>query len=130
LAAALPAISEGQEERAVVQQRPPCARAFPYPADTWHPVDFDIPALTAANFLWGALRLHGELLKLGIEVSQATVAKYMVKRRKPPSQPWRTFLENHVNQLVSVDFFVVPTVTFRILYVFLVLAHDRRRIVH
>jgi hypothetical protein len=73
---------------------------------------------------------NGELLKLGIEVSQATVAKYMVKHLKPPSQTWRTFLEDHVKQLVSVDFFVVPTVSFRILYVFLVLAHERRRVVH
>jgi transposase InsO family protein len=86
--------------------------------------------MSASNVLWGAPRLHGELLKLGIEVSQATVAKYMVKCHKPPSQTWRTFLENHVRQLASVDFFVVPTVSFRILYVFLVLAHDRRRIVH
>ena len=86
--------------------------------------------MSASNVLWGAPRLHGELLKLGIEVSQATVAKYMVKHRKPPSQTWRTLPENHVKQLVSVDFFVVPTLTFRILYVFLVLAHDRRRIVH
>ena len=86
--------------------------------------------MSACNVLWGAPRLHGELLKLGIDVSQATVAKYMVKHRKPPSQSWRTFLENHVKQLVSIDFFVVPTVTFRILYVFLVLAHDRRRIIH
>ena len=58
----------------------------------------------------GAPRLHGELLKLRIEVSQSTIAKYMVKHRKPPSQTWRTFLENHVKRLVSVDFFVVPTV--------------------
>ena len=86
--------------------------------------------MSSANVLWGAPRLHGELLKLGIEVSQATVAKYMVKQRKPPSQTWRTFLENHVKQLVSVDFFVVPTVSFRILYVFLVLSHERRRVVH
>ena len=86
--------------------------------------------MSSVNVLWGAPRLHGELLKLGIEVSQATVAKYMVKHRKPPSQTWRTFLENHVKQLVSVDFFVVPTVSFRILYVFLVLAHERRRVVH
>jgi len=86
--------------------------------------------MSACNVLWGAPRLHGELLKLGIEVSQATVAKYMVKRRKPPSQTWRTFLENHVKQLVSVDYFVVPTLSFRILYVFLVLAHERRRVVH
>jgi putative transposase len=70
------------------------------------------------------------LLKLGIEVSQATVAKYMVKHRKPPSQMWRTFLENHIKQLVSVDFFVVPTLSFRILYVFVILAHERRRVVH
>ena len=86
--------------------------------------------MSSSNVLWGAPRLHGELLKLGIEVSQATVSKYMVKRRKPPSQPWRSFLENHVKQLVSVDFFVVPTLSFRILYVFLVLAHERRRVVH
>ncbi len=86
--------------------------------------------MSSNNVLWGAPRLHGELLKLGIEVSQATVAKYMVKYRKPPSQTWRTFLENHVRQLVSVDFFVVPTVSFRILYVFLVLAHERRSVVH
>jgi transposase InsO family protein len=86
--------------------------------------------MSASNVLWGAPRLHGELLKLGIEVSQTTVAKYMVKHRKPPSQTWRTFLENHVKQLVSVDFFVVPTVSFRILYVLLVLAHDRRRVLH
>ncbi len=86
--------------------------------------------MSACDVLWGAPRLRGELLKLGIEVSQATVAKYMVKHRKPPSQTGRTFLKNHVKQLVSVDFFVAPTITFRILYVFPVLAHDRRRIVH
>ena len=71
--------------------------------------------MSSANVLWGAPRLHAALLKLGIEVSQATVAKYMVKHRQPPSQTWRTFLENHVQQLVSVDFFVVPTLSFRIL---------------
>jgi transposase InsO family protein len=70
------------------------------------------------------------LLKLGIEISEPTVAKYMVRSRKPPSQTWRTFLENHVQNLVSVDFFVVPTIRFQVLYVFLVLAHDRRRILH
>jgi putative transposase len=74
--------------------------------------------------------VHGELLNLGIEVSQSTVVKYTVKHCKPPSQTWRTFLEIHVKQLVSVDFFVVPTVSFRVLYVFLVLAHERRRVVH
>jgi transposase InsO family protein len=89
-----------------------------------------IRTMSRANVTWGASRIHGELLKLGIEVSQATVAKYMVRRGKPPSQTWRTFLENNVKQLVSVDFFVVPTLSFRIIYVFLVLAHDRRRVLH
>jgi len=89
-----------------------------------------IREMSARNVLWGAPRLHAELLKLGIDISQATVAKYMVNHRKPPSQTWRTFLENHIKQIVSVDFFVVPTVSFRLFYVFLVLAHDRRQVVH
>src|SRR5438094_9953587 len=84
--------------------------------------------MSMANPLWGAPRIHGELLKLGIEVSQATVAKYMVRQRKPPSQTWRAFLNNHVSQLASTDFFVVPTATFRLLFVFIVLAHERRRV--
>src|SRR5207237_7143306 len=78
----------------------------------------------------GAPRIHGELLKLGFDVSQRTVARLMPRRPKPPSQSWRTFLQNHVADLVSVDFFVVPTATFRILYVFVVLLHHRRRVVH
>ena len=82
------------------------------------------------NPSWGAPRIHGELLKLGIAVGETSVSKYMVRGRKPPSQTWRTFLENHVSQPVSVDFFTVPTIRFQVLYVFLVLAHDRRRIVH
>jgi putative transposase len=86
--------------------------------------------MSRENARWGAPRIHGELLKLGIEVGQTSVVKYMVKRRKPPSQTWRTFLDNHVKTLVSVDFFTVPTIRFQILYVFLVLAHERRRIVH
>jgi len=86
--------------------------------------------MSHANILWGAPRIHGELLKLGIEVSQATVRRYMIKRRKPPSQTWHTFLDNHSKDLASIDFFIVPTVTFKILYVFVVLSHDRRKIVH
>jgi transposase InsO family protein len=82
------------------------------------------------NPTWGAPRIHGELLKLGIDIGETSVTKYMVRLRKPPSQTWRTFLENHVSQLVSVDFFTVPTIRFQVLYVFLILAHDRRRIVH
>src|SRR5438309_10808320 len=79
---------------------------------------------------WGAPRIHGELLKLGIDIGESSVSKYMVRGRKPPSQTWRTFLENHAQQLVSVDFFTVPTLRFQVLYVFLVLAHERRRILH
>jgi putative transposase len=86
--------------------------------------------MSRANPLWGAPRIHGELLKLGLEISQAAVSKYLGRRRTPPSQTWRTFLANHVGTLVSVDFFVVPTVLFKVLFVFVVLAHDRRRVVH
>ena len=82
------------------------------------------------NPTWGAPRIHGELLKLGFDVSEATVSRTMPRRRTPPSQTWRSFLRNHTLDLVSIDFFVVPTATFRILYVFLVLEHGRRRIVH
>ena len=82
------------------------------------------------NPCWGAPRIHGELRKLGIDIGESSVSKYMVRNRKPPSQTWRTFLENHAQQLVSIDFFTVPTIRFQVLYVFLVLAHDRRRIFH
>jgi hypothetical protein len=74
--------------------------------------------------------IHGELLKLGIDISQTTGSKYMVRQQKPPSQPWRTFLENHTDCIAGIDFFTLPTATFRILYVFIVLSHDRRYIVH
>ena len=79
------------------------------------------------NPLWGAPRIHGELLKLGIEIGETSVSKYLVRRRKPPSQTWRTFLENHVETLVSVDFFIVPTMIQGPVCL-CVLAHDRRRI--
>src|SRR5271169_7221067 len=82
------------------------------------------------NPTWGAPRIHGELLTLGFDIGETSVTKYMVRLHMPPSQTWRTFLENHVSQLVSVDFFTVPTIRFQVLYVFLVLAHERRRIVH
>ena len=86
--------------------------------------------MSRANPLWGAPRIHGELLKLDIHVSQATVSKYVIRNRKPPSQSWRTFLNNHLPDLVSIDFFTVPTATFRVLYVFIVLSHDRRSVLH
>jgi len=83
-----------------------------------------------ANPLWGAPRIHGELLKLGFNVSERTVSRLMPRRRRPPSQTWRTFLQNHVGAIVAIDFFMVPTITGRLLFVFVVLAHDRRRILH
>jgi len=88
-----------------------------------------IRRMSQANPLWGAPRIHGELLKLGIAVAQSTVARYL-PRRKPPSQTWRTFLTNHLTQTAAIDFFTVPTATFRVLFVFVVLSHERRRVVH
>jgi hypothetical protein len=81
------------------------------------------------NPLWGAPRIQGELLKLGIDIGETSMSKYIVRQRRPPSQTWRTFLENHVKSMVSVDFFTVPTIRFQILYVF-VLTHERRRILY
>ena len=86
-----------------------------------------IRQMQSTNVGWGAPRIHGELLKLGIDISQATVSKYMVRQQKPPSQNWRTFLENHADCIAGIDFFTVPTAAFRVLYVFIVLNHDRRR---
>jgi putative transposase len=83
-----------------------------------------------ANPLWGAPRIHGELLKLGIAVAQSTVARNLPGNRKPPSQTWRTFLTNHLAQTAAIDFFTVPTATFRVLFVFVVLEHERRRVLH
>ena len=89
-----------------------------------------IRRMCRANPLWGAPRIHGELLKLGLDVSEATVSKYIIRGRRPPSQTWRTFLENHAKDLVAIDFFTVPTATFRVLFVLVILNHDRRRILH
>jgi hypothetical protein len=89
-----------------------------------------IRRMSRENAGWGAPRIHGELLKLGIDIGETSVSKYLVRSRKPPSQTWGTFLDNHIQSLVSVDSFTVPTIRFQILYVFLVLAHDRRGILH
>ena len=80
--------------------------------------------------MWGSPRIRGELLKLGIDIGETSVGKYMMRQHKPPSPTWRTLLENHITTMVSVNFFTVPTIRFQVLYVFLVLAHDRRRIFH
>ena len=89
-----------------------------------------IRRMSQAHPLWGAPRIHGELLKLGIAVAQSTVARYLPRPRKPPSQAWRTFLTNHLAQTAAIDFFTVPTATFRVLFVFVVLSHERRRVLH
>ena len=85
-----------------------------------------IREMSVANPLWGAPRIHGELLMLGIDVGQTTVAKYMVRPRRSPSQGWKTFLHNHTDGIASMDLFVVPTISFRLLYGFLILRHTRR----
>jgi len=89
-----------------------------------------ISNMAAANPLWGAPRVHGELLKLGYEISERTVSRLMPKNDNKPSQTWTTFLRNHVGQMVSIDFFTVATVRLHVLYVFVILAHDRRRVLH
>jgi putative transposase len=89
-----------------------------------------IRRLSQANPTWGSPRIIGELQKLGIHVAKSTVEKYRVRHRKPPSPTWRTFLKNHMADVVALDFFTVPTVTFRVLFVLVILTHERRRVVH
>src|SRR6266581_4914044 len=96
-------------------------------------IDGDLRALirrmSVENPLWGAPRIHGELLKLGFEVAQSSVAKYMVKRRGPPSQEWRTFLRNHAPDIAAMDLLVIPTIGFDLLYAFVIVRLDRRELV-
>jgi transposase InsO family protein len=94
-----------------------------------HGAGLCVPIACHANPLWGAPRIHGELLKLGFEVAQSSVAKYMIKRRGPPSQGWRTFLRNHAPDIAAMDLFVVPTIGFDLLYAFVIVRLDRRGIV-
>jgi transposase InsO family protein len=89
-----------------------------------------IREMSRANWLWGAPRIHGELLKLGIEVAESTVAKYMVKRPRRPGQSWTTFLRNQAAGIAATDLFVVPTIGFKLLYCLVILAHGRRELVH
>jgi len=108
-----------------LSRRPPVGRP---------PVDAEIRTLVtrmaAADPLWGAPRIHGELLKLGLEVAERTVSRLLPKRRTRPSQTWRTFLTNHVRDLVLIDFCTVPTARLRVLFVLVILAHHRRRVLH
>ena len=87
-----------------------------------------IREMSIANPLWGAPRIHGELLKLGIEIGQTSVAKYMARRRAPPCQGWKTFLRNHADGVAAMDLFVVPTISFRLLYGLLIMGHGRRQV--
>lgn len=89
-----------------------------------------IRRMSRENPTWGAPRIQSELVLLGYTVAESTVARYMPRGRIPPSQTWRSFLRNHIGQIVAVDFFTMPTVTFRVLFCFVVLSHDRRRIIH
>ena len=89
-----------------------------------------IREMSRANPTWGSPRIVGELRKLGIEVAKSTVEKYRLRPRKPSSPTWKSFLQNHVQDRIATDFFVVPTVTYKILFVFVILAHERRRVVH
>jgi len=88
-----------------------------------------IRQMSIDNPLWGAPRIHGELLKLGFEVAQSSVAKYMVKRHRPPGQGWRTFLRNHAPDIAAMDLFVIPTIGFGLLYAFIIIRLDRRELV-
>src|ERR1700747_2702639 len=87
-----------------------------------------IREMSIANPFWGAPRIHGELLKLGIAIGQTSIAKYMARRRGPPSQGWKTFLRNHAAGIAAIDLFVVPTISFRLLYGLLIMGHGRRQI--
>jgi transposase InsO family protein len=89
-----------------------------------------IRRISKANPGWGSPRIVGELRKLGIEVAESTVDKYRVRSSHPPSPSWKAFLKNHMKDLVSIDFFIVPTVGFKVLFVLIVLSHHRRRIIH
>ena len=86
--------------------------------------------MVAANPLWRAPRIHGELKMLGIAISERTVSRLLRRLRRPPNQTWRTFLHNHIGHMVSTDFFTVPTITMKVLFVFIVLEHDRRKVLH
>src|SRR5258708_17035070 len=89
-----------------------------------------IRRMSHENPIWGVPRIQAELHLLGYKVAESTVAKYRVRNHKPPSQTWKSFLRNHANEIVAIDFFTVPTVTFHILYAFVVLLHNRRQVVH
>jgi hypothetical protein len=119
------ALAQGRLSRLLALDIAPTGRAT---ADR-HGVARIDPADERRNPLWGAPRIHGELLKLGFEVAQSSVAKYMVKRRGPPSQGWRTFLHNHAPDIAAMDLLVVPTIGFELLYAFVIVWLRRRELI-
>ena len=96
----------------------------------WREIRNLVRRMCRENPTWGAPRIYSELKLLGYDVAETTVDKYMIRDRKPPSPTWRTFLDNHLQDILAIDFFTVPTATFRILFAFVVLRHDRRKVVH
>jgi len=96
----------------------------------WREIRNLVRRMCRENPTWGAPRIHSELCLLGYDVSETTVDNYMIRDRKPPSPTWRTFLDHHLQGIVAIDFFTMPTATFRILFTFIVLRHDRRMVVH
>jgi putative transposase len=100
----------------------------------WPPISRQVRELirtiACANPLWRAPRIHGELRKLGIEASERTVSRVLRTVKRPPSQSWETFLRNHIGEVVAIDFFTVPTIRLRVLFVFLVLEHQRKRVLY
>ncbi|MBF0153634.1 MAG: transposase [Magnetococcales bacterium] len=89
-----------------------------------------IKRMSLENPLWGAPHIHGELMKLGYSLAQSSVSRHMVKPKKHPSQTWKTFLKNHASQIVAMDFFTIPDISFKVLYVLIFINHDRRKIIH
>jgi len=123
-----------RDSRTLASSRLPSVLAVEVPLPWGRPqIDADLRALirrmSVDNPLWGAPRIHGELLKLGFEVAQSSVAKYMVKRSWPPSQGWRTFLRNHSPDIAAMDLFVAPTLGFDLLYAFIIVRLARRHLV-
>src|SRR6516162_4221909 len=128
---------EAGDRRGLASRRLPRVLALPFaassrPTENQPELRHLIRSMTAENPTWGAPRIHGELLKLGLEISESTVSRYLAQGVSSSDswQRWLTFLKNHREAIAAMDFFIVPTATFRVLYCFFVISHDRRKILH